>query len=341
MTLEIRPIDLRQASEAEYLALHAFQNRMRAEAQPDDPPVPFEERMATLRNLPPVVRVWVWTVWEGGEVVAESSASYLDLPENRHLLEADVGVLPGHRRRGLARRLLAPVAELARQTGRTLLMGNTTARVPSGEAFMERLGAERGLESHTNQLLLAELDRELLGRWLREAPTADFELQFWEGPYAEADLEEVVRVLQVVMSDQPKDRLEMEDVKVTPQMLRQVEQMQLAAGGQRWTYFVREKATGRFAGYTEVTWNPHRPDLLQQQGTGVFPGFRGRGLGRWLKAAMIQKVLAERPGVSKIRTGNADSNAPMLKINRALGFKPYLSRTTWQVGLGEVRAYLG
>ncbi|MER3442634.1 MAG: hypothetical protein C4333_00300 [Meiothermus sp.] len=166
MTLEIRPIDLRQAGEAEYLALHAFQNRMRAETQPDDPPVPFEERMATLCNLPPVVKVWVWTV------------------------------------------------------------------------------------------------------------------------------------------------------------------------------FGREKATGRFAGYTEVTWNPHRPDLLQQQGTGVFPEFRGRGLGRWLKAAIIQKVLAERPEVSKIRTGNADSNALMLKINHALGFKPYLSRATWQVGLDKVLAYL-
>jgi mycothiol synthase len=69
--------------------------------------------------------------------------------------------------------------------------------------------------------------------------------------------------------------------------------------------------------------------------------FATYGLGRWLKAAMIDKALRERPQVKRIRTGTADSNAPMLRINYELGFKPYLSVCTWQVETAKVLAYLG
>jgi mycothiol synthase len=46
---------------------------------------------------------------------------------------------------------------------------------------------------------------------------------------------------------------------------------------------------------------------------------------------MIDRILCERPTVDRIRTGNADSNEPMLKINHTLGFKPFIKRTEWQV----------
>jgi GNAT superfamily N-acetyltransferase len=74
--------------------------------------------------------------------------------------------------------------------------------------------------------------------------------------------------------------------------------------------------------------------------TGVFPQYRNKGLGRWLKAAMLDKVLKERPQAKYVRTGNADTNVAMLKINTALGFKPYMAEALWQVDLQNVLAYL-
>lgn len=74
--------------------------------------------------------------------------------------------------------------------------------------------------------------------------------------------------------------------------------------------------------------------------TGVFPEHRSKGLGRWLKAAMLDKVLKEQPQVKVVRIGNADSNAPMLKINHEPGFKPYMASALWQVEVSRVIEYL-
>ena len=72
----------------------------------------------------------------------------------------------------------------------------------------------------------------------------------------------------------------------------------------------------------------------------MLPEYRNHGLGRWLKAAMLAKVARERPLVRWVRTDNATTNAPMLKINEELGFRPYRGESVWQVDLEQVRAYL-
>jgi hypothetical protein len=55
---------------------------------------------------------------------------------------------------------------------------------------------------------------------------------------------------------------------------------------------------------------------------------------------LLDKVLRERPEIKFVRTGNADSNAAMLKINSEMGFKPYLSEIAWQVDIEQVDKYL-
>jgi len=143
-----------------------------------------------------------------------------------------------------------------------------------------------------------------------------------------------------VMNTAPREELDVEDTESTPERLRQVEATLAQRQMERWTMYARHVESGELAGYTEVLWNPNQPDLLLQDDTAVDPRFRNRGLGRWLKAAMLKKVLRDRPTVKRVRTGNAGSNAPMLRINRELGFKLYKSIAVWQVGVDQAREYL-
>ena len=133
-----------------------------------------------------------------------------------------------------------------------------------------------------------------------------------------------------VMNTAPRGEMEFNDFKVTPDDLRvQVKQCKINGLEFRFLY-AKERATGRYAGFTQTGFHPNRPSIVNQWGTGVLPEFRGHKLGAWLKAAMIDHLQRERPSVDRIRTGNADSNEAMLRINHALGFKPFISRTEWQ-----------
>lgn len=97
--------------------------------------------------------------------------------------------------------------------------------------------------------------------------------------------------------------------------------------------------TGETAGYTELFYDPKVPHVIQQSGTAVIPAHRGHGLGKWLKAAMLERALRDWPTARLIRTGNADSNAPMLAINTRLGFKPAWADSIWEVGIADARRY--
>jgi mycothiol synthase len=157
-TLQVESLNPRAASEHQYVALNAFENRLRAERLPDDPPIPLDEQVHGWQNSPAFVDMSIWVIWndDHSAIVAQGTLWLLRTQENQHMAEAEIAVLPDYRRRGYGRRLLASVIELARDANRRLIIFQISDRIRAGEAFMMRLGASRGIESHMNQLDLTE-----------------------------------------------------------------------------------------------------------------------------------------------------------------------------------------
>jgi GNAT superfamily N-acetyltransferase len=341
--LTMVPFNLRHSDTATYAAATEFFNRMNAERLPDDPPHTLAENIAGWQSIPDFVQIEAWGVWRKADqaVVAAGSVDYLQTGQNEHAVQFAVEVLPEYRRQGLGTQLLRQIVAVAQRKQRTLMITNTDERIPAGALCVERLGARKGIENHTNQLRMDELNRALVAKWLAagQANAGAFELGFWDGAYPEADLPQVLRMSDL-MNTMPRDALELEDIHFTAEHVRQMEQSRKARGITFWTTFVRERASGNIVGFSDVYWHPARPAILSQGNTGVFPEYRNRGIGRWLKAAMLDKVLREKPQVQFVRTSNADSNAPMLKINVELGFKPYMSQTVWQVETEKAARYL-
>lgn len=334
----IRAIDVNAESAEERVDLNAFLNAMRAEGRPEDPPTPVEELEARFANIPSFVRVWRWLGRdEKGQVVCWARMFSMDTGDNPHVAQVDVSVLPEWRRQGNGRRLLREAVEAAQGAGKTLLMGNTTERVPAGAAFCEWIGARPGLDAHTNRLVLADVDRAMVQRWVQEGPTRapGYEIVGFDGP-CPAELEEQVVAVLDVMNTAPRDDLEREDVHFSVEHFREMHRFLEAQGNEAWWLFARHLDSGTLVGLTDVHWNPNQPDTVVQRNTGVHPDHRGHALGKWLKAAMLERILVERPKAVDIRTSNADSNDAMLGINHALGFRPFIADTTWQVEVDRV-----
>lgn len=330
-------VDVDSLDEDDVIAYTEFSNAMRAEADETFPPRPVREVRAMLFSPPAYLDLRRWWVRDGRRVIAEGQVE-LDTASdtNRHVAEILVNVLPAHRRQGFGRTLLGHVADEAESMGRTLLF--TYTELESGHAFMEWTGATVGMRHDTNQLLIDDLDRELMEGWMsRGAELAgEFELVWWDGSIPTEHHQEVADLMKV-MSDQPFGDLEVEDLHFTSDHVRDWDASLVARGIDRWMLAVRERSSGRLAGYTAMFLNPTIPDLGQQGDTGVFPEYRGRGLGRWLKAAMILRLVDERPGVTRVRTGNAQTNAPMLKINYEMGFTPFREERIWQLDVAKAQ----
>ena len=68
-------------------------------------------------------------------------------------------------------------------------------------------------------------------------------------------------------------------------------------------------------------WLDTEHDRMENAFTGVHCDHRGRGIAQSLKALTI--VHAQQAGVSEILTENDSENAPVLAVNRKLGYKPW------------------
>jgi mycothiol synthase len=337
--ITIRPVDIRNLSDDDARASHALRVATVAERTPDDPAPKWEETQAQLQNIPPYVDVWMWFVEQDGKTLGSADIGVMRADENQHLAQFSIKLLPEARRQGVGKQLLKEIVAVAEAENRTLLMTDTASTVPSGAAFLERIGAKVGLESHVNQLKLSELPEGLLDTWTSELAEG-FTPGLWEGAYPEESIEEILQLFDI-FNTVPRGELQVEDFKLTEEQLRHGEQSRAKRGIERWSLYVRDNETGKIAGFTELLWNPHKPTFVHQGITAVWPQYRGKRLGRWLKASLLKKLLAERSNVTIVRTENADSNDAMLKINTELGFKPYLAEHVWQMPTETVKAYLG
>jgi mycothiol synthase len=97
---------------------------------------------------------------------------------------------------------------------------------------------------------------------------------------------------------------------------------------------------GVISGITNVEYVPFRPKMIHQGFTGVRPDARSRGLGKWLKAAMLMRISELYPRVEVFVTENGGSNAPMLAINTKLGFKQFLTGSEYQMSRDRLAARL-
>ncbi len=341
-TYSITVHDPKDDSDEEIAEQVALSNEAHAEVLPEDPPTPVERAIAVHRAAPEGHRRWSFRARDtDGSLAATAGTGFNPHhDDNPDMLCVSIAVSAAHRRRGLGSRLLSELVSVARQQGRTRLVSMTNERVAAGAGFAREVGAEAKQKLHVNHLPLDTVDRATLERWVAEGPqrAADYELIGWDGPVPDEHMENWLDLVPV-MNTAPLDDLEVNDFTITEELVREGERMRAAGGGWRWTLVARHR-DGTWAGLHDVIYNPTTPKVAWVGMTGVRPEHRGHALGKLLKAAMTLRVLDERPQVTEIRTGNADSNDAMLGINKAMGYRPLIAQTTWELAVDAAEAWL-
>jgi GNAT superfamily N-acetyltransferase len=240
--------------------------------------------------------------------------------DNLHLAELEISVLPEERRRGIGRALYDEATRRARADGRTTFLTEVAQPSPdepsAGWAFATALGFEEALR---NDHVVLDLPLPAQ-QWASLPGGADgYEVVTWRDRAPDDLVEAYAAMLTQMGTDHPTGGVDHTPVVIDVDRIREGEKRT----AQAYTDVVaaaRRVSDGVFGGYTLVHL-PHDRDYVVQDDTLVMPEHRGHGLGMALKATVLRILAAQHPERRLIHTWNAVDNAPMQRINRALGFR--------------------
>ncbi len=335
-------VDFKSAGADFWKRYHAYRRLRHEDSRPDDPLRPDGIEELRLKRDSPFDIEYRYEVAKDGILLSWFSAG---TPRpgapayegNRHLLWADLYVRPDHRRQRMGASWVPLMLEIMDRHGCTLAGIGTEE--DSGRAFLKWLGAEARLSSAENRLKFEDVDWKMVQRWMDEGQrrSPQTTLEIYEGHLPDEMLEEFAPQLTGLLKTIPFEDLDIGEILVTPDHMRDAFARMDLGGEVQYTVLTREP-DGAISSMTDTTWAPYRPTVVEQRFTGVRPEARGRGLGKWIKAAMLDRLRHNHPEIESVVTENAGSNAPMLAINKKLGFKQYRAETEYQISRDALAA---
>jgi len=341
MTMTVQRFATTEATEDELRSFYNLWIQYQALFAPGDQPNPFEWYRADWLIEMDSWGQESWVISDAEGEMVGMSAAFIDKHQNLENAECLVYVTPDFRGQGYGRALAKALFDWLEDNGRV----RPSFRLPEGSEFapiMEKAGAKDALRMRRSRLLISDLDRSLMEGWVARASerAGDYRLKFVDTPVPDDEVQRIADI-QEIMNTAPMEEFVRDDEKISVEMWRDIEKM-LGARDDVLTHCIAvHEPTGDYVGFTSLCYQNLYPPQAWVWNTGVDPTHRDKGLGRWIKAEMMLKVLDSLPGVERLDTFNAGSNEPMLNINVAMGFKPMLVVVNWQGDLATMREQLG
>lgn len=255
-----------------------------------------------------------WAARDSGELVGATRVIYLG-QENSNSAFVTVNVRTDRRREGIGTGLLAGSLTDLREQRRSLVVGQNVVLGGPADLWATGLGFVKVQQRAEQHLRVKETDPEL---WLAPAPNG-FSMLRWIDSAPE-ELLEGFASLRNSIADAPKGDSSYQPPEWTPARVREEEAEVRAAGRvHRFVAAVHER-TGTLAGFTELACTPEYATVYFQQDTAVLRNFRGRGLGRAIKAEMMRWLIADQTSVETVMTNTAADNVHMIRVNSQLGY---------------------
>jgi GNAT superfamily N-acetyltransferase len=322
-----------------------FRDILFREEEPDDPFTPRSLRKDFMKNPSPYYKTFYWIIFsdmedDRGTIIANASVTFTlanspSYDTNKHVADCGISVHPNYRRNGIATKLLQVLLNKISEYDDKISVIQTGTSLESGHQFCQKLKGIEAIKGAENRLRLVDVDWEMIKQWKKEGSlrATDVIIESFED-VPENDIQEYVEIYTETMNQQPMGEIETR-AKVTPESRRENEK-RLADRGLKWFTKITREPDGRISGLTEIFYHSDMAYKAFQNLTGVKEVYRGRGLGKWLKAEMLLWLKDEFPDVTYISTGNATDNVPMLSINERMGFKEHNTGSAYKFQIEDL-----
>jgi GNAT superfamily N-acetyltransferase len=280
-----------------------------AECSPEEAPPTAQGFRHWVESEPERARFGLWVAEDGGRLMGFAMAAFHWSMSTRDVGWIWAGVREGERRRGLGSALFARGEEHLRAHAARKLE-SFTLEGGAGDTFLQGRGYRRTRVELKQVLDLSRVEPGDAARYVERKAREGFTLVPLE------DLRDRPRDVHAVYAaatadipaDDPEDDVPFEDWEA--QDLRDPE---LSSEG---SFVVLHERRPVALAFLLVNAEAR---VAANEMTGTLPEYRGRGLARLAKLATIRWA-AER-GLGAVYTGNDSENAPMLALNRSLGYQ--------------------
>jgi mycothiol synthase len=243
-----------------------------------------------------------------GEVVGWATALFDTHTTTPGVTFVGSTVHPDHRGRGLGAALLAAGEEHVLAHGATLLRSWSRDEEPA-RRLATRFGYRHTFTTRISRLLLATLPPA-------PEPPAGVELRSFD----EVGPEAVHHVDAIASRDIPED-VPWDDLQFEPWLAEFWESPTLDRGAS-----VAAVVAGEVVAITYLRID-RETGRAENDLTGTLPHARGRGLAKLVKHHSLRR--AAELGIAEVFTVNDETNAAMLAVNTALGYRPHSAQLAW------------
>jgi len=265
----------------------------------------------------------------GLDAASMVGAGFMMLPllDNTRFAWLAVNVEPERRNQGIGSALADHLVEMARAEGRTRLMCEMNLAFADRESHPYRQFAEkRGFtlaNTEVRRSLPLPVSDEQIQTWIdASAPHHTvYRIETFTGEVPEQFLPSLVDTHNQLALDAPTGELEFEAEAMTVEAYRD-RMVKLEEMGRKVYETVAISPDGDVVAQSTLGVSVDDTENIFQWGTLVRREHRGHRLGMAVKATNLRAMQRDYPDRRCIITTNAETNAPMVAINEAMGFEP-------------------
>ncbi len=183
-------------------------------------------------------------------------------------------------------------------------------------------------------------NHRLINNWLEEIPKNNPELNLLHCKEIPGKYYERFAILfTTFLNDMPKENPNPRPFCITEEDLRHQEKWRRENKHSMYISMLLDKSDN-IIGFSKAPVNCESTEYIYQSMTGVISAYRGRGLSKWLKAALFKKLGEEYPENKYLTTDMRAVNKPIQRVNEQMGYKMVSRGHEIEISLENIKAFM-